>query len=429
MKSAISKLRAKPDIAQKLRKIIFFIAVIVIGIGVVSYLKLTQKTLKPRSQVITPSLVNVIPAQLGTFSPHQRLYGKLNNERLVKILAHGHGEIKKVLVSGGDQVRQGELLIQLDDTDFRTNFEAKQTQVEQTELAIDQAIIDMANAKKLLSYEQNLLQIDKKRLERAKKLSIQQNISNTALENAQERFIQRQSAVAQQEKKQQDSQIHLKRLQSRLKSEKSQLVQATDQLQRTLTKAPIAGLVTAVNTQKGSRVGINAEMLAILPLENLEVTAVLVNSHLPIILDALQQQQVIYAQVTVFGSSITATFSRLQGQSNNGAAVGIFTLQNPTLDLLQKLRPNHLLPLLVQLPMVENALKIPFTALYGSDKIYVVREGRLHALTVQLLGATSGVDSQEDWALIQSDEIQPNDVIAVTNLPNATHDLPVSIKP
>ena len=417
---------------QKIKKIspklLIFIIIIAVGVAIVTYLKSNKKVIKPKVQKETSWLVETMPVKFGTYSPYQQLYGKINTEKVIKILAHGGGEIEKVFVSSGELVKTGQLLLRLDRIDFANAKEQDIAKVLQTELELEQTKIDIDNYTKLLAYDKKLLQLDKKRLERTKKLVQQRNISDAELEKAEENYVKRQATITNQEKNKQGAKLRLKRLNARLKSEQSQLDKSSRSLRNASQKSPVDGLITKVNVQTGSRVGLNSIMLEILPLNNLEITATLVNDQLPDIFKALQQKKNISAFVNAFGSSLDASLVRLQGQSDNGGAVGVFKFHNLALEQLQRLRPNMVFPLLLQRPEVADSMLVPYAAIYGSDKVYAVREGSLQAVKVKLLGSVPAVESGVDWALIRSEEIQDDDVISITHLPNATHNLPVSIK-
>ncbi len=409
-------------------KLLVFLAIIAIGFSIVSLLRANKKEIQPRAPQEASWLVETIPIKLGVYAPYQQLYGKINTERLVKILASGGAEVKEVLVSSGELVEKEQTLVTLDTKDFSTNEDRNTAQVKQTELELKQANYDIANVSKLLELERQLLVLDKKKIKRNRALSKQQNISDVELEKSEEAYVNRQKSILSQEKNKQNTIIRKARLEARLESEKSQLKQASINLQRSTQKSPIDGLVTRVNVQTGSRVGQNSVMLEILPLHNLEMTATLLNDQLPTILQALQNEQPINASVNVFGLSLEATLVRLRGESNAGGAVGVFKFKNISLETLQHIRPNTFFSVLLQRPEVEDSILVPFSAIYGSDKIYVVREGRLHSIKVTLLGNAFSVDNKENWALIKSDELRSDDQISITHLPNATQNLRVNIK-
>lgn len=406
---------------------VLFGAIVVIGFGIIFYLQTNDKPMAPKTEQQVSTLVQIISAKLGSYHPTQQLYGKINTERLVKILAHDNGEVEKVFVSSGDLIATGETLVSLDEQDFLTDKATRFAQLQQTELEIEQAKIDINSLSQLLAYERSLLDLNKKRLERIRQLARKKNVSITELEKAQETYIKRQSAVVVQKKQQQDARLLLQRLQHRLKSEQAQLTQSSRRLQRVLTKSPTDGLVTQVTVQKGSRVSANSALLEILPVENLEINAVLINHQLPMILDALQNNVPLHASINAFGVRLPATLVRLQGRANNGTTLGVFALETPNPKLLQRLRPHLLLPVLLELPKVANSMIVPYSALYGSNKVYVVNDGRLHATEISLLGSITGID-EEKWALIHSENIANGDPILTTYLPNATHHLPVTIQ-
>jgi uncharacterized protein with FMN-binding domain len=80
----------------------------------------------------------------------------------------------------------------------------------------------------------------------------------------------------------------------------------------------------------------------------------------------------------------------------------------------------------LKLPAESGVYAVPYQAIYGNSRIYVVVEERLQAIEVSSIGQTRDASGQV-LVLIRSDAINPGDRISVTHLPNAVSGLKVKI--
>jgi hypothetical protein len=86
--------------------------------------------------------------------------------------------------------------------------------------------------------------------------------------------------------------------------------------------------------------------------------------------------------------------------------------------------PGRTLSLTLTLPAQDNIIAIPPLALYGTDRVYRVNDGKLEAVTVNRVGDTRATNNQP-WVLVTSEQLSEGDKIITTQLPNAITGLPV----
>jgi len=95
---------------------------------------------------------------------------------------------------------------------------------------------------------------------------------------------------------------------------------------------------------------------------------------------------------------------------------------------LKQTRPGDLMEVDLQGEPLENVVAIPYRALYGQDRVYLVKEGRLQAQVVKVLGEV--LRDGKLWALIDPTvgnvAVDAHTKISVTHLPNAMTGLKVS---
>jgi len=116
---------------------------------------------------------------------------------------------------------------------------------------------------------------------------------------------------------------------------------------------------------------------------------------------------------------------RLSGEVNANVAGrdGLFRLKGAP----GSLAAGQFVSAQLTLPPHQNTVAIPYSALYGLDRVYRVKDNQLEAVQVSKIGDYSDQDGKSRL-LIQSDALQQGDHIITTQLPNAINGLAVTIK-
>ncbi len=68
---------------------------------------------------------------------------------------------------------------------------------------------------------------------------------------------------------------------------------------------------------------------------------------------------------------------------------------------------------------------VPYAALYGVDRLYVMHEDRMRGVRVEVVGEQRGADGSVR-ALVRGAELKAGDAVIVTQLPNAVDGLKVT---
>ena len=91
-----------------------------------------------------------------------------------------------------------------------------------------------------------------------------------------------------------------------------------------------------------------------------------------------------------------------------------------------RLRLGNLLKIDLQRPLQQGLVPIPFQAIYGNNRIYLLKDGRMQGLDVDAVGQYFPADAPPAL-LIRSPGIQAGDRIIRTHLPNAVTGLKVKV--
>ena len=78
------------------------------------------------------------------------------------------------------------------------------------------------------------------------------------------------------------------------------------------------------------------------------------------------------------------------------------------------------------MPEQSNLLALPPQAIFGTDRIYIVKDNRLQGRTIERIGDIRDSNG-ESKVLVRSTSIQPGEQILSTQLPNAMTGLLVGV--
>ena len=171
---------------------------------------------------------------------------------------------------------------------------------------------------------------------------------------------------------------------------------------------------------EGDRVNTNQAMISYYGLNSLELRAQIPSAQVAMVNKAIRNQKLLSAKVNANGDQYDFSLVRLAG---NASLSGVDAFFEVPVDV-DWLRPGELLDIQLIGEPEDNSFAIPFSAIYGSDRIYKVEQGELIALEMKLLGETL-VDGNT-MALVSA-ALSDGDVITVTHLPNAISGLKVSV--
>ena len=159
-------------------------------------------------------------------------------------------------------------------------------------------------------------------------------------------------------------------------------------------------------------------------MQQLELRASIPQAYLADIYSVLDKQRLI-ATADVSGQQYEFELHRLSGEVNANVAGrdGLFRLKGDP----GPLAAGQFVSAQLDLPVRQDTVAIPYSALYGLDRVYRVRNNKLEAVQVSKIGDYSDQDGKSRL-LIQSDALQQGDQIITTQLPNAINGLSVSIK-
>jgi RND family efflux transporter MFP subunit len=396
-----------------------------IGAGVLTAMVLTRPEPPGRSEDERIWRVATETVQPRSIAPTLTLYGQLESPRSSTLSAGVAADVIAVPAREGQTVAQGDRLIALDRADLEATVAQRRATVAEAEARIKEARINHEADEQALARQQTLVAIAERGLARTRRLAETEMASAEQVDAAQRTLEQARITLNREQREVANFEARLARLKADKQRAEAQLVQAQRDLDRTRISAPFDGRLTSVNVAPGDRVRPGDPLVRLYDTAALEVRATIPAPRMAAVRQALASDEPVTATVTVDDLTLPARLDRLAGSRPDSAAgvAGLFQIQTeapPALALGQ------FAEVAVQLPARPGLVAVPPAALYEQDRVYVVRDERLRAVTVERAGEQAVPDGP-DRLLLRADALRAGDEVVTTQLPNASQGLRVRL--
>ncbi|MDX1351720.1 MAG: biotin/lipoyl-binding protein [Thiomicrorhabdus sp.] len=404
---------------QKLKRFLIPLLIVAMSIVVFVYMKATKPEQKPVEIKEKVWMVETLSAKFENLAPVQTLYGKVESQSMVSASAPVNAVVDKVFVREGQTVKKGDKLVYLNEADLQIPLaQAKADAADaKAQLAL-QKLTNQANQKRL-EHERKVLELKQIAVTRAQQLMQKNLASQSSLDAANEALVRQEYVVVGAKLAVEENQLKLAQAQARLQRAQAAYEQAQLNLQRGQLVAPYDARIAQVNVTEGSRVNMGAVMVRFYSIESLELRAKLPVAQLPILEKALQNNVDINALYQAVDKEVSLPLMRLAGEATTSGLDAFFKLPGS----LSELRPGELMEVNLLGVVKGKVLAVPYSAIYGNNRLYLVKEGRLESQTVQIVGEV--MRNNQLWALVKPDFAE-GEKISITHLPNATTGLKVS---
>jgi len=404
---------------QKMKRFLIPLLIVALSIVVFVYMKSTKPVQKPVEIKEKVWMVDTLTAKFESLAPVQTLYGKVESYSMVSASAPVSGVIEQVFVKEGQAVKKGEKLVFLSDSDLQIPLaQAKADAADaKAQLAL-QKLTNQANQKRL-EHERKVLKLKQVAVTRAQQLMQKNLASQSTLDAANEALVRQEYVVVGANLAVQENQLKLVQAQARLEKAQATYQQAQLNLKRGQLVAPYDARIAKVNVSEGSRVNAGAVMVSFYSLESLELRAKLPVAQLPVLEKALRENVALNAIYQSANKETELPLLRLAGEATTSGLDAFFKLPSSLLEL----RPGELMEVSLRGVVKGKVLAVPYSAIYGNNRLYLVEEGRLQSHTVQIVGEV--MRNGQLWALVNPD-FSEGEKVSITHLPNATSGLKVA---
>jgi multidrug efflux pump subunit AcrA (membrane-fusion protein) len=413
------------------------VLILIIAVLIITALVAT-KPQPPKKETTEKSwLVSSEPLKFRSVSPNIALLGHVESPFDSKLSAAINSDVLSVPVRDGQIVSQGQVLITLDAREIKLYVAQRQADVDELSAQIIAENNRYNSDKSSLVEEQKLLDIATQGVKRQLKLQKSKLGSQERVDSAETLRAQKSLSLNARKLNIADHPSRSNQLTAGLNRAQTLLSDAKIDVERTLIIAPFDGVITAVNVAPGERVQLGQTLVSLYDRKNIEVRAQLPNRYVALVKASLAQGDLIQASTESYGITNQLELKRLSGQANQstGGIDALFTPLIPTElkpsvlqtteTLSSTLILNSTLKVQVTLPPLQNVATLPLSAIYGSDRIYRIEDGRLQSINVTILGKQLSSTGGQDRVIIQSNALKDGDMITTTQLPTAISGLKV----
>ncbi len=371
-------------------------------------------------------LVSAVSVNIQDLSPEITIYGRVETPQRAILKSALVADVTEVNVLEGEKVKRGQVLVRLDDTDMLLLLRQRQASVAEIDALIASELLRHQRDKSLLQYENELLKLADKAVQRANELEQTQLLSQANLD---EQMASKQRQILTVKRLQHDINDHPVRL-ANLKAKRlnyqALAEQAKVNLKRTVIYAPFAGRIATLDVAVGDRVSAGTDLLSLYDLASLEVRAQLPNRYVTSIRASLNDDEEGLQAMTsdVDGQTLGFLLTRLAGEirPDSGGIDGLFSLASGNTSLVL----GTFVKLSLKLMPEKSVIPIPFNALYGLDRVYLIEDGYLRSVKVTRVGEYQPPTGKK-MLLIRSADLKQGDNIVSTQLPNVTTGLKVKV--
>ncbi len=410
---------------SRFRPLLAPVLILLAGAILLAALVLTRPQPPAPERQRSPAVVNTRTIEPHAASPHLTLYGRLESPRSATLTAAVAAKVEAVPVREGRTVDRGQRLVALERADPAAVLAERRADLAEIEARIQEAKAQNEGDREAVEQRQALEDLAQRALERAQRLAERDLGSSEEVDNARQVLEQARLERIQAQLRVRTFSSRLEALQAERRRAQAQVEQARRDLARTRIDAPFRGRITQVDVAPGERVRVGDPLVGIYDTEALEVRATIPGPRVPAVRRAAESEHAVSAEVTVDGRTFRAQLDRFGGRSREGTSgiEGLFRLVG---SYPADLPLGRFAELTVSLPPEPGVVRVPHSALYERDRIFVFREGRLVGLTVERVGQRV-IENGPDEALVRSEELHSGDRVVTTQLPDAREGLAVRL--
>lgn len=387
-----------------IRRRVLPLLILLVGVGGFLAIKATR----PKPQPVEPRervwRVETLPAAVGEHRPVLSLFGRVEAPDRLRAAAPVAGRVLEVLVRDGDRVSAGQRLARLDPRDLEPRLAQARAEVEKE-------LLKAQHDREALEQERELVRLAESAFARADKVQSQKFGSESAVDEARQQLARARLAVTLREQA-------LAEHPARLASLQAKLAEAERDAARGDIVAPFDGRVGKVEAAAGDQLQPNQTILTLYPADGRYLRAKVPGNYSAELRAALERGERLVANGTYAGRAVSTELERLAGEAD---ARGV--------DALLRLAPEADVPvgafleLFLERPSATGTVALPFAALHGGDRVFVVSDARLRGVRVERVGEVRGPDGSQ--VLVRAADLVPGTPVMVTHLPHAVDGLRV----
>ncbi|AEQ50368.1 efflux RND transporter periplasmic adaptor subunit [Pelagibacterium halotolerans] len=368
--------------------------------------------------------VEVIDPVYASHSSSITAYGQVASARTIELRSLVAGRVLEISpdFAVGSQVEEGDVLVRVDPFTYTGAVVEARAAVADAELSLAEAEEAYALEQSAITAAQEALTSAQTDLERARSLlssgaATQQTVDTRALT-----VSERQQALDQRQSNLVTLNAQILRQQAAIAQAGYALESAERDLANTEITAPFTGIVTARNVTASAYVGANEAVASIYESDALEVSFMVSDAtYATLRRDGLFDRSVEVSRTTgTDAERISGRIARVAPEIDS-ATGGVTLYAELDSEGAELLRPGTFVSVEVEGVTHENTLLVPETALYDDNHLYVIRDGRMAAVDVD-------IRDRDGAQIIISADIAEGERIITTRLSQAGEGVAVQVE-
>ncbi len=365
--------------------------------------------------------VSTLQISSGTIEPRFRAFGKVASRAVAKLSTDISATVAQVVVSEGQRVNKGELLVALDDAEYQLRLVEAKADLAQQQANLASMQAELRHIKGTAEQHENMNRIAAAKLARHEQLMRDRLISRSLYDEA----VRSASQVSIDYQRHQQQ---LAELPHRLLAAEAQVAKANALLSRaklnlskTQILAPFSGPILSVSAAVGDRMLPGAVVVTLADAGAYELRIPMPEAYVGPLQQALAQQP----KPTIAGKTDAGqvfNLNRLAGAVSNGQSGvdAFFALQTQAGVALPA--SGQVLELEITLPAMHQVVALPPQAIYENQRVYQVINERLQPINIERVGETRNAEG-EYQILVSAPQLRDGQRVITTQLPKAMQGL------
>ena len=375
---------------RQIQKVVLPILLIAGAIAVFFALWSTRSAVVPTNKAEQPWLVSFKKVQIADVQPELRLYGEIVAGREVDLRALVPGEVVMVadsFVDGGSVVK-GDMIIEIDDFEYQANFDELLAKINEARARLQEIKSRKIAFDQTLKRDREMVSLLRRDVKRMQALSGTGTISDKRLDTARMELTKQQRIAEMRQSDIVAETTHIKQQEAVIERLSVGLRRVQRDLQRVRLTAPFDGILADVQVQVGKRLGANDSVAKLIDPSRLEARFTLTDRQYGRIMsqDSVAGRPAkitwqVGAQSFNFNGHLDRVGSRIDSASGG---VQVFARLDG-IDLENSLRPGAFVIISVPDRTYQTVARMPESALYNGNTVYVIKDERLVARKVELV--------------------------------------------
>jgi RND family efflux transporter MFP subunit len=414
-------------------RILRFLVVILIGVGVAAGLILSKKKPEQQNVIKTPPSVRAIVVSPESKVMEVEAFGTVKPRTLVKIAAEVPGKIEYIhpsFIEGG-RINKDDLLIRIDQRSYKLDRQSAEVKVRQARTDIESLTQDIENLKNDIKLSESNASLAQKEFKRISALSENQFASKTMLDRAEQQYLQAKIALQNISNRLVMTRPMMEQKEASLSMAKLNFQKADLAYNKTRIVSPFDGWVLKKMLEAGEYVNPGQIIGSIYEKDSLDVDISIPLEMMKWVNPVMENGQTPEAQISIASSEgiITHTWqakvARFKANIDEKTRTLPMTLeinlagkkQNGVFDL----RPGAFVKCSIQGVIHDNIFVVPRHLLKTGDILFTINDSHLKMKKVSVL-------RKFEEEVFINDGLNPGDKIISSPLPGALEGMMLTIK-